>query len=85
MLVLQLCKKLLSNRKKANKKLKATSKNFIVAQLNELIDINKNIIIKIFTDRIFELCKSAKRPQCNPNFMNKIGERSNTAFSKLES
>ena len=73
------------NRKKANKKLKATSKNFIVAQLNELIDINKNIIIKIFTDRISELCKSTKRPQCNPNFINKLGERSNTVFSKLES
>ena len=50
-----------------------------------MIDINKNIIIKIFTDRISELCKSAKRPQCNPNFINKLGERSNTVFSKLES
>ena len=35
--------------------------------------------------KIFELCKDTKRPQDNSNFMNKIGGRSNTAFSKLDS
>ena len=36
-------------------------------------------------DAIFEIRKSAKRPQCNSNFMNKIGGGSNTEFSKLDS
>ena len=35
--------------------------------------------------KIFESCKGAKRRQYNSNFMNKIGGRSNTAFSKLDS
>ena len=34
---------------------------------------------------IFELRKAAKRPQCNSNFMNKIGGRRNTEFSNLGS
>ena len=34
--------------------------------------------------RIFELRKGTKRPQCNSNFMNKIGGRSNTVFSSLD-
>ena len=34
-------------------------------------------------DQIFELRKGAKHPQCNSNFMNKIGGRSNTEFSNL--
>ena len=34
--------------------------------------------------KIFELCKGAERPQYNSNFMNEIGGRSNTAFSKLD-
>ena len=29
--------------------------------------------------KIFELRKGAKLPQCDSNFMNKIGRRSNTA------
>ena len=33
---------------------------------------------------IFELHKGAKRRQCNSNFMNKIGRRSNTEFSNLD-
>ena len=34
---------------------------------------------EILWNKIFELCKGAKRLQYNSNFMNKIGGRSNTA------
>ena len=32
--------------------------------------------------KIFQLHKVAKRPQCNSDFINKIGVRSNTEFSQ---
>ena len=35
--------------------------------------------MEIFSNKISELCKGAKRPQYNFNLMNKIGRRSNAA------
>ena len=35
------------------------------------------------SDQIFELGEGAKRLQCNSNFINKIGERSNATSSNL--
>ena len=47
--------------------------------------IRQTFAYETITVKTFELRKDAKRPQSNSNFMNKIGGRSNTEFSNLDS
>ena len=56
-----------------------------VAALHERNSLYKPFCDPLSFQKTFELRKDAKRPQSNSNFMNKIGGRSNTEFSNLDS